>query len=147
MFELRFTCCSQVHDVERAHIGLYAADRRIADDDIPPNQRVARSGRDVQAVGVARDSVFVDEVVVSPIDHADTEIIWGIRVAVTMSDVQPDPAVLAVHSYAAARGPWGGSAVPHNCVSFHDGVERRVHHSNPGRTVGRCGEAFDACVS
>jgi hypothetical protein len=84
---------------------------------------------------------------VAAVDHTDAEIIWGIGVAIAVSLVQPDPAVLTVQSYAAARGTRSGGAVPHDGVTFDQRVERGGHNSNPSRAVGRGGESLNSRVA
>ena len=77
--------------------------RWIPDRDVLPNQVVASARPDVDAIGVARDGVLLDDVAAGRADQADPEIIGGNGIAITVSCVQPDPAVVADDSYAAAE--------------------------------------------
>jgi len=148
-FEFRFPWGSQIHDIECARIRLCVPDldARVTDDEVVSDLRVARTGGYVQTVGVPCDGVLFDLVVVAAINHADAEVIRRIGIAISVSLIQPDPAVLAVESYAATGRPRGGGAVSHDGIAFHERVERGRHDSNPGRAVGGGGKALNARVS
>ena len=102
--EPRLSGGSEINDVERLRPrSARSLNRWIPDRDVLPNQVVASARPDVDAIGIARDGVLLDDVAAGRADQADPEIIGGNGITITVSCVQPDPAVVADDSYAAAE--------------------------------------------
>ena len=95
----------KVHDVQRTGIWSSVTDLDwwIADGGIVPDDVLSDGGRDVDAVRVPTQLVELNNVARGIADDANPKIVWRVRVSVTVSVVQPDPAVMSDHSYAAAR--------------------------------------------
>ena len=136
--ELRLPSRREIEDVKPLRPrGARALDRRIPDRDVLPNQVVASARANVDAIGVASDGVLLDDVAAGRADQADPEIIGRNRIAITVSFVQPDPAVVAQDSYAAAEQPGHRRAVPDRDVPLDDGLERGAEHPNTRHAVHR----------
>lgn len=124
----------QVHDVVVTLVGasVLRLNASIADNHIASHSHIARRGRDEKTVRVSRHCVLVEHVVAAAND-ADAEVVCGIHEAITIRRVQPEPAVDAVQSYAAAR--LRAVAVADSCISLHNGV-KSIGHPDAGRTIG-----------
>ena len=103
-FEPRLSIWCEIHDVEcpRIRTSSGTLDGGIADHQVVPNQVIDGTTPDVDAIGVSGYRVFLDDVAARRADDSNPEIVWGLRVAITLCCVQPDPAVMADDSYAAA---------------------------------------------
>jgi hypothetical protein len=111
----------EVHDIQRAHLRprTAALDGGIPNRRIRPDRVSSDGRRYVDAVGVSGDEVLFDDVAVGRADDADPEVVWRFQVAITACVVQPDPAVMAGDSYAAARRARNGGAIAQSRVALH----------------------------
>lgn len=115
----------EVHDIQRAHLWPRAAalNGGIPNHRIRPDRVSSDGRRDVDAIGVSGDEILFDDVAVGGADEADAEVVWRIEVPITARVIQPDPAVMAGDSYAAARRPRNSGAIAQRRVALHQRVE------------------------
>ena len=136
--EHRLVSWRELHDIQRAYLGprTAALDRGIPNRRILPDSVSSDARRDVDAVGVSCDEVLFYDIAVGSADDADPEVVWRFEVPITACVVQPDPAVMAGDSYAAARRPRNSRAIAQGRVALHQCVERGGEDKDPRSAVG-----------
>ena len=136
--ERRLVSRREVHDIQRAHLRprTAALDRGIPNRRILPDSVSSDARRDVDAVGVSCDEVLFYDIAVGSANDADPEVVWRFEVPITACVVQPDPAVMAGDSYAAARRARNGGAISQSRVPLHQRVECSGGGEDPGSAVG-----------
>jgi hypothetical protein len=131
--------CRQVANIDaggcgRTHRHLH---RSISGNDVPANEIALHAGNQKDPVGIARDDVVDDDVVVGPWNNeADAEIAPLSRITISTQPVRTEPVTACAggQSYAAARG--AGVAVPHGNVPL-EFVLVRGGHEDAGEAVRR----------
>ena len=126
-FETCLSCGREIQDVDglRAGCRVRNLDPRISKDHVLSDHRLPCPRADEYSVGVASDVIAVDQVSSRGADDTDPKIIRRYRVPIAMCRIQPDPAVVAGDSYAAARRPRGGRTIAHRNDAFHQCSKRR----------------------
>ena len=147
--ELGLRSRREVHDVERTSIGpgIRHLNGRISDHRVVSNQVFPYGSSDVDAIRVAGDEVLFDDVATGRTDQTNAEVVWRVAVSVTVRSVQPDPAVVADYSYAAAGRSRHSGSIPEGGIAFNERAERAGGHEDPRPAVGRDGEPFNASLS
>ena len=117
----------QIQNIDCARLRVAIADlyRSVAEHGVLPHQRLPRLWREIDPVGVAGHDIQFDEIAASRARYTNTEVIRGFCIAISACFVQPDPAVMADDSYAAAAAAGVRRPIPHRHVALDDGVERR----------------------
>lgn len=138
----------EIDNVECSNLGPRVADlnRGITDDGVLTDKVLADCGRDVDAVSVTSDQIGIDVVTAGVAHHADSEIVRGVDESVTVRSVQPDPAVVAGQSYAAARLSGNAGPVANGSVPFDERPDRGGQYENTGTAVGGNRQSFEARV-
>jgi hypothetical protein len=102
--ERRLTRWGKVHDIERPQVGssVGGLDRWIANDRVFANRRLARARGHKDALRISDHDIRVENIARGGPNDADTEVVGGIREAIAVYAVQPDPAVVTDNSNTAA---------------------------------------------
>jgi hypothetical protein len=75
----------------------------IAQHGVLAHHRAAGAGGDKNALRIPGDGIFVKNVASGGGNDANSEIVRGVRVAIPVCAIQPDPAVVSGDSNPAAR--------------------------------------------